>query len=129
ALQVADYLVDRINGFVFRANPRQWGWPQIALAAAYEATQEEKYREAAKAYAKRGMAAHAPTGTQKWKLGVLADALAYTHAMTDDADIRKWLETFVAAVSSRKTPLDGRLYPAVAYMAALKGDSKLAEIA
>jgi hypothetical protein len=129
ALQLADYLVDRINGFVFRANPRQWGWPQIALAAAYEATHDEKYRAAAKAYAKRGMEAHAPAGTNRWKLGVLADSLAYTHAMTGDADIEKWLKTFVDAVSSRKTPLDGRLYPAVAYQAVLTGDAKLAEIA
>jgi hypothetical protein len=75
------------------------------------------------------MAAHAPTGTGKWKLGVLGDGLACTHAMTGDAEIEKWLKTFVGAVSGRKTPLDGRLYPAVAYLAARSGDAKLADVA
>lgn len=129
ALGVADYLVSRIDGFVLRANPRQWGWPQVALVAAYEATRDEKYRAAARAYAERGMEAHAPTSIQKWKLGVLADALAYTHSVTRDRAIEKWLGEYVAAVAQRKVPLDPRVYPAVAYVGRLRGDPGLLETA
>jgi DUF1680 family protein len=114
ALGVADYLVSRIDGFVLRANPRQWGWPQVALVAAYEATRDEKYRKAARAYAERGMEAHSPTSIQKWKLGVLADALAYTHSITRDPAIEKWIGQYVDTVAKRKIPLDPRVYPAVA---------------
>ncbi len=98
---IADVLVRRIDGIVWRGNPRQWGWPQIALVAAYQATGNDVYRRAAEAYARRGMAAHAPDQGTQWKLGILAEGLAYTHSVTDDAAIRDWLVRYAAAVTAR----------------------------
>lgn len=129
AVGIADYLVERVNGLVLRANPRQWGWPQIALIAAYDATGEGKYLAAAAKYAKRGMAAHPAGETEKWKLGILANGLAYTHSATKDPEIKVWLDTFAKAVARRKVLLDARFYPAVAYVAALEGDAALRQIA
>ena len=120
---IADYLVGRAHGFV-RGNPRQWGWPQIALIAVYDATGDAKYLEAAKQYAAGGMKAHPPTDVNKWKLGILADGLAYTDSVTRDAAIEAWLAKYVDAVTSRKVALDARLFPAVAYMAALRGNAE-----
>ncbi len=120
---IADYLVGRAHGFV-RGNPRQWGWPQIALIAVYDATGDAKYLEAAKQYAAGGMKAHSPTDVNKWKLGILADGLAYTDSVTRDAAIEAWLAKYVDAVTSRKVTLDARLFPAVAYMAALRGNAE-----
>lgn len=121
---IADYLAERIRGFV-RGNPRQWGWPQIALVAVFDATGERKYLDAAREYAKRGMAAHEPTAIEKWKLGILADGLAYTHARSGDAEIAAWLDRYAQAVVGRRIKLDARLYPAVAYLAATKGSPQL----
>src|SRR5690606_8296033 len=90
---IADYLATRVQGVV-RGNPRQWGWPQIALLAVYEATGETRYRDAALRYATRGMEAHPPGKSEHWKLGILADALAHTHAATGDAAVRAWLEEY-----------------------------------
>jgi hypothetical protein len=121
---IADYLTARIRGFV-RGNPRQWGWPQIALVATYDATGEERYLEAARAYARGGMAAHEPTAIEKWKLGILADGLAYTHARTGDEEIEAWLRRYAEAVARRKVTLDARLFPALAYLAGKTGDREL----
>ncbi len=121
---IADYLVSRTESTV-RGNPRQWGWPQIALVAAYDATGEARYLEAARWYARGGMAAHPPTAVQKWKLGILADALAYTHGVTHDAAIEKWLRVYADAVMRRKGRSDPRLYPGVAYVATLGNDKAM----
>jgi hypothetical protein len=121
---IADYLVGRMRGSV-RGNPRQWGWPQIALVAAYEATRDPAYMKAAGSYAKGGMDAHPPEGIERWKLGILADGLAYTHALTGDERIAEWLRRYADAVVDRKVALDARLFPAVAYEAARRGDRGL----
>ena len=121
ARAIADYLVQRARNFA-RGNPRQWGWPQIALLAVYDATGERAYLDAALVYARGGMRAHPPTTSTQWKLGILADALAYTHAATGDSDIRAWLEQYANAVMQRVAHEDTRAFPAVAYIAALSGD-------
>jgi hypothetical protein len=125
AVGIADYLVERIDTLVLRGNPRQWGWPQVALIAAYDATGDGKYLAAALQYARRGMAAHPATEATRWKLGILAEGLAYTHAATADPEIKLWLEAYAKAVARRKVPLDARFYPAVAYLAALDGNAEL----
>jgi hypothetical protein len=125
---VADYLRARVDAFV-RGNPRQWGWPQIALLAVYDATGERAYLDAALKYARGGMAAHPPTTTQHWKLGILADALAHTHAVTGDAAIKQWLERYVARVMERKAREDARVFPAVAYLASITGDTAMRDAA
>ena len=119
---IADYLVTRVAGVV-RGNPRQWGWPQIALLAVHEATGERRYLDAAARYAAGGMAAHPPGSTDNWKLGILADALAHTHAATGDAAIRAWLERYAAAIMESPSRADVRAFPAVAYVGRLAGDA------
>ncbi|MFI5396860.1 MAG: beta-L-arabinofuranosidase domain-containing protein [Candidatus Binatia bacterium] len=113
---IADYLVDRLRAGVRRGNPRQWGWPQIALVAAYEATGDAKYRDAARAYAQKGMAAHAPDKIKDWKVGILAEGLAYTHSVTQDPAIWQWLARYAAAVGVHQASADPRFLPALAYV-------------
>ncbi len=125
---VADYLVGRVHSVV-RGNPRQWGWPQIALLAVHDATGERRYLDAALAYARAGMRAHPAAASTHWKLGILADALAYTHAASGDAEIKAWLEQYAQAVVQRKAREDVRAFPAVAYVAALTGDKAMREAA
>lgn len=121
---IADYLVRRLRTTV-RGNPRQWGWPQIALTAAYEATGDPEYRRAALEYARGGMAAHAPGTLDSWKVGILAEGLSYTHSVTQDPTIRRWLERYAAAVSKDKrgARIDPRFLPAVGYVGRLTANA------
>ncbi len=116
---IADYLIFRIRGKLSRGNPRQWGWPQIALVAMFEATGEEKYRAAALEYARRGMAQHPPDRLDNWKAGILAEGLAYTHSVTRDAAVESWLRRYAAAVVALPGNRDARFLPAVAYVGRL----------
>jgi len=125
---IADYLVRRPSAGILGGNPRQWGWPQIALLAVYQATGDERYKTAALEYARRGMKAHPPTAIKQWKMGILADALVDTHRITRDPEIEKWLRAYAAAVAA-KSPRDLRFYPALAYVARLTNDPKLAQTA
>ena len=123
---IAEYLVRRTSGAILSANPRQLGWPQIALIAVYEATGEGKYLDAAHAYARRGIQSYAADSVSHWKYGILADALAYTHAATRDPEVEDWLRRYAQIIiGDRKPAPDARLLPAVAYVAALTGDQKL----
>jgi hypothetical protein len=124
---IADYLVRR-SGRVFHGNPRQWGWPQVALVAVFEATGDERYRRAALEYARGGMGAYPANRPAGWKLGILADGLAYTHAVTGDGEIEKWLRTYAAAVAATGQP-EPRLCPAVAYVASISSDDRLRSFA
>jgi len=112
---IADYLVLRSTN-TRKGNPRQWGWPQIALVAVYEATNDKRYVEAARAFARGGMAAHPPALGKDWKIGILAEALAYTHSVTHDPAISDWLTRYAAAVAEYGAPRDARLLPALAYV-------------
>jgi hypothetical protein len=128
ALGIADYLEARVRKGNVRGNPRQWGWPQIALSAAFEATLDERYRAAAAAYARGGMRAHPPAAGH-WKFGILADTLAYTHALAADAALRREIEEWLTSYSRAAAGAgvrDARFFPAIAYVAKLGG--KAAEI-
>ena len=124
---IADYLVRRSRSAGLRGNPRQWGWPQIALVAAYEATGDAEYRSAAQLYARGGMAAFPPEKLVGWKMGILADGLSYTDSVARDPVIRDWLVRYAAAVRTRGTDVDPRFLPAVAYVTrASAGDPQAA---
>ncbi len=128
AAGIAEYLARRISNPVV-GNPRQFGWPALALAAAYGALGEERYRRAAVEYARRGLRAHGPARAPGgWKMGILADGLAYVHAISNDPEIEAWLRTYAAAIAEKR-PKDPRYYPAVAYVARMTGDAKLAAVA
>jgi hypothetical protein len=113
---IADYLVNRLQTGVPRGNPRQWGWPQIALVATYEATGDAKYRDAARVYAQKGMAAYAPDKIKGWKVGILAEGLAYTHSVNQDPAIRRWLARYAAVVGAHHASADPRFLPGLAYV-------------
>jgi hypothetical protein len=119
---IGDFLVRRSRN-ALRGNPRQWGWPQIALVSVYEATGVAEYKSAAQAYARGGMAAFSPDKIGGWKMGLLADGLAYTHSVTQDPVIRDWLVRYAAAMRARGADVDPRFLPAMAYVARLSGDS------
>jgi hypothetical protein len=119
---IADYLVRRSHSATLRGNPRQWGWPLVALVATYEATGNAEYRGAAEAYARGGMNAFPPDTIAGWKMGLLADGLSYTHSMNNDPVIRDWLIRYAAAVRARSGELDPRFLPALAYAARVSGD-------
>jgi len=126
---IADYLVHRLRTGSVRGNPRQWGWPQIALVAAYDATGTSAYKDAAREYAKGGMAAHAPEQIGEWKIGILAEALAYTHSVTQDPAIREWLARYATAVAARGSAVDPRYVPAVAYVGRISAKPEYTRLA
>ena len=119
---IADYLA-RVAGAHQNANPRQWGWPQIVLVSAYQATGEQHYLEAARRYAHGGMKDFAPSSTaDDWKMGVLADGLSYVHAATGDSAIAAWILDYAAALAASPARFaDIRYYPALAYAYHLSG--------
>jgi hypothetical protein len=122
---IADVLVDKVG----RArNPRQFGWPMLALAAAYDATNDRRYRDAALEYALGGMRAFEPTpASGDWKMGILADGIAATHAATGDDRLRRWLVAYGDAYTS--TPgrwKDARFALPLGYLTALTGQQRYA---
>jgi hypothetical protein len=123
---IADYLVNRFHAGIARGNPRQWGWPQIALVAAYEATGDVKYWTGAQGYARKGMAAYAPGKIKDWKMGILAEGLAYTHSLTHDAAIQDWLTRYAAVVNARGQSADLRFLPALAYVGRIQSRAEYA---
>ncbi len=126
---IADHLVARIRRGQVQGNPRQWGWPQIALVAMYEATGEEQYRRAALDFARGGMRAHAPNVIRDWKLGVLAESLAYTDSIAADPQIRDWLTRYAAALVAYSRVADPRFMPAIAYVGTVTNKADYQEVA
>lgn len=113
---IADYLVRRTPAEGANLTPRQWGWPQIALVAAYEVTGDVRYKKAARTYARRSMAAHPPDRGSDLGVGTLADALAYVHAYMPNRRVHGWLVANAAAVMGAPLGADPRYFPAVAYV-------------
>jgi hypothetical protein len=86
---IADVIVRRQSK---AGNPRQYGWPMIALVAAYDATGDTNYRDSAHAYATAAVVVHDATpAAGDWKMGILADGIAGVFAITHDERLRQWL--------------------------------------
>jgi len=124
---IADYLVRRSRD-VLRGNPRQWGWPVIALLGVYDVVREPRYLEAAQWYARRGMRAHPPAAKLSWKLGILADGLALLRDYAPSAEIDAWLRAYAGAVVGAGKR-DIRYHPGVAYAGWLASDEAWRNVA
>lgn len=131
--EAARAMAQRLAGFASKArNPRQFGWPMIALAAAADASGEARLREAALRYARLGMDRFAPDpASADWKLGIFASGLAAVHRLTADDGVRAWLlhygERLLADEHARD--LDPRYLAVAGYLAALTGDGRYADLA
>jgi hypothetical protein len=100
ALEAARGIADALIPRVAKAhNPRQFGWPMIALAAVHDATGERRYLDGLRAYADAAMAVYRPTpAAGDWKMGILADGLARVDAATGDERLRRWLVSYADAL-------------------------------
>ena len=123
---IADVLVRRRGK---AGNARQFGWPMIALAAAYDATGEARYRDAARSYAEAAVAAHEPTpAAGDWKMGILADGIAGVHAITHEERLRDWLVRYGDAYAAERARWeDPRYVLPLGYLATLTGSARYRE--
>jgi hypothetical protein len=124
---IADVLVRRAHK---AGNPRQYGWPMIAIAAAYDATGDVRYRDAAAAYAAAAVAVHEPTpAAGDWKMGILADGLAAVHAVTGEARLREWLVRYADALTAAPDRFaDPRYALPLGYLARLERRPRYREV-
>jgi hypothetical protein len=132
ALEAARRLADALAPRASRArNPRQFGWPMLALVAVHGATGEHRYLDAARAYADGGLAAFEPSpAAGDWKMGILADGLAAVHAATGDERFRRWLVAYANAyLEAPGRFADARYALPLGYLAALTGDERYARAA
>jgi len=109
-------------------NPRQFGWPMIALAAVAEATGEPRYRDAAVRFATPALSAFPPTpAAADWKIGILADGLIAVQSVTPDADRLAWLQAYVAALLEAPPErfADPRYALPVGVLASWTGDDRM----
>jgi hypothetical protein len=124
-------MADALGALTTRAsNPRQFGWPMIALAAAYEATGEARYRTACLTFATEGARKFPPNPNAEWKMGILAEGMVAAHRATGDAAVRRWLDDYGRQLLlPSTTPRDPRLVAPAGYLFALTGDPRYAEVA
>ncbi len=96
ARAMGDQLVSRVGK---ARNPRQFGWPMIALAALADATGDARYRDAAVRFAEPALRAYEPTpAAGNWMVGILADGLAAVQAVSQDAARLDWLRRYADAL-------------------------------
>jgi hypothetical protein len=100
SLEAARAMGDALAGRVGKAgNPRQFGWPMIALAALADATGDARYREAATHFAEPALRAYEPTpAAADWKIGILADGLAAVQSVAPDPARLGWLRAYADAL-------------------------------
>lgn len=128
ARAMGDTLTQRLAKAV---NPRQFGWPMIALAALADATNDAKYRTAAGAFARAALGAYPPTpAAADWKIGILADGFAAVHAVNGDPELLTWLLAYADAyLPERARFADARYALPLGYLAALTGRADLRQAA
>jgi rhamnogalacturonyl hydrolase YesR len=100
----------------------------IALVGVWDATGESRYRDAALDYALAAVEANRPTpATGDWKMGILADGLAATHAATGDDRLRRWLVDYAEALVAEPVRYqDPRFSLPLGYLAALTHEPRYA---
>jgi hypothetical protein len=111
-------------------NPRQFGWPMIALAAAFEATADPRYRAACLAFAVDAARRFPPDANGEWKMGILAEGMMAAHRATGEATIRRWLDDYGRQLLvPGPRPRDARLVIPAGYLYELTGDPRFADLA
>jgi hypothetical protein len=123
---------DALAGRVAKAsNPRQFGWPMIALGALAAATNEARYRDAAVQFAAQAIGAFPPTpAAADWKIGILADGLAYVEAVAPDAKRAEWLQRYADAyVAEPERWTDARYALPLAWLGAQRKDARYEDAA
>ena len=100
SLDAARAMGDALAGRVGKAgNPRQFGWPMIALAALADSTGDARYRDAATRFAEPALQAFDPTPSAgDWKVGILADGLAAVQAVAPAGERLTWLTRYADAL-------------------------------
>jgi Beta-L-arabinofuranosidase, GH127 catalytic domain len=100
SLEAARGMGDALAGRVGKAaNPRQFGWPMIALSALADSTGDARYRDAATRFAEPALQAFDPTpAAGDWKVGILADGLAAVQAVVPDSARMTWLTRYADAL-------------------------------
>jgi hypothetical protein len=124
AVRMADALAGRLSK---ARNPRQFGWPMIALAAVATATGTDRYRTAALDFARAGMASFPPTSEGvDWKIGVFAEGLMAVHALSGDAAVDDWLRRYGATLLAAPSAAERDPRPGIVlgYLARLTGDER-----
>src|SRR6185436_17450724 len=132
ALDAARGIGDVLLRTVSKAqNPRQFGWPMLALVAVWDTTGDRRYLDAARAYADGGTAAFRPTpAAGNWMMGILADGVAAVHEATGDQRLRRWLVAYADALVAEpgRWP-DPRFALPLGYLAKLTGDERYEQTA
>jgi hypothetical protein len=127
SLAAARALADAVSRRLGKArNPRQFGWPMIALAAVHQATGETRYLDAARAFAEAAAARWQPTpAAGDWKMGILADGLAAVHEAGGGDALRRWLVAYADAYLAEAGRFaDARFALPLGYVAALTGEPR-----
>ena len=131
SLAAARGIADRLLLAVGKAgNPRQLGWPMLALTAVYDATGDRGYRDGAVAYAEAALAHVEPTpASGDWKMGILADGMAAVHAMTNDPRLRRWLVAYADALLPEIGRYDDARYALpLGYVTTITGEPRYAAV-
>lgn len=128
--EIADFLVRRFPREPVGLKPRQFGWPLVALVAAYEATGDARYKRAVRHYARHAILAFPPTSGRDPGVGTLADGVAYAHELLGNSSLERWLRAHAVAVMSAPPGVaDPRYFPVVAYVARLDENEAYREAA
>ena len=128
ARALADALIPRVEK---AGNPRQRGWPIIALSAVAAATNEPRYLDGARAFAAGVLANVAPTpASGDWKMGIMADGMSYLHAARGEDDVRRWLLAYADALLAEPARFtDPRYALPLGYLAVLTGNDRYERLA
>ncbi len=114
-------------------NPRQYGWPLIALVAMADASGEKRYLDAATRYAAAATASTQPRPSAgDWKMGILADGVSYAQSLTGDQALRRWLVSYADALvgdEEQRVERDPRYFLPIGQVALLTGDERYGDVA
>jgi hypothetical protein len=131
SLAAARGIADALLPLVGKAgNPRQLGWPMLALTAVYDATGDRRYRDGAVVFAEAALGRIEPTpASGDWKMGILADGIAAVHAMTNDQRLRRWLVSYADALLPEiGRYADARYALPLGYVATITGEPRYAAV-